>query len=316
MTPMISIVMPVYQVENYIANSIKSVVNQTFSSYEIVLVNDGTKDKSIEIALTVLESVKVNYTVVNQINKGCAAARNTGIRKSKGEWVVCVDPDDIIAPNFLERLYDVCIKYKTDVGFCNWQSVDINNIFRKSNNKINDLEIDRHKILYSYLKRTIKVIMPGLLIRKDFLESNNLWFDENIIYGDDQHFIWRVLLSAENVAYIRDKLYNYLKRSDSIMTSSDINDVHTGFIAMKKLHAEINEREIALKKYLLSRWVFGALHASTRMMAFNDFSELAEKLDYKEYCRKLIFFPDLRISILACIMLISLRLFYKIGNLL
>jgi glycosyltransferase involved in cell wall biosynthesis len=315
MSPTISIVMPVYQVEDYIANSLRSVVNQTFSSFEVVLVNDGSKDKSIDIAKSILENAKVKYTLVNQTNKGCAAARNAGIRNSEGDWIVCVDPDDIVASDFLERLYDACIKYKTDVSFCSWQPVDSKNVFKESARNSKDLEIGRDEILLSFLKRKIRVIMPGLLIKKELLENNNLQFDESIIYGDDQPFIWRVFVAATSVAYVKDKLYNYLRRTNSIMTSSDIDDVVTGYLGVQKLQTEITDNNI-VKKYILPRWVFGALNASTHMMNFDNFSELAKRLEYKKYMKQLLSFPDLRVSILSYLILVDLRLFYRIGNLL
>jgi glycosyltransferase involved in cell wall biosynthesis len=313
MTPIVSIIMPVYQVEDYIANSIKSVVNQTFSPYEVVLVSDGTKDKSIEIASTILDSAKVNYTSIKQDNRGVSAARNSGIRKSKAKWIVCVDPDDVIAPDFLERLYGVCIKYKTDVGFCNYQLVDYKNIFKKSTIKGEDVEIVQNKILVSYLKRQIRIIAPGLLIKKDFFERNNLWYDESIKYSEDLHFVWRVLLSAKRVAFVKDQLYNYLKRNNSTMTSSEINKVLTGYDGMKKLETKISERGM-IKTYILPRWIFAALNASTRMMDYDNFCELAKKMDYKRYIKQLLFFPDLRISILSILLAINLRLFYSLGN--
>ena len=313
MAPLISIVIPIYQVEDYIANSIKSVINQTFSSYEVILVNDGSKDKSIEIALSLLDSSKVNYTLINQDNMGVSAARNSGIRKSKGKWIVCIDPDDLIAPNYLERLIGVSTKYNTNVIFCNYQIVDVKNIYKKSTIRGKDFEIDQNKILYSFLKRKIVAIAPGMQIKKEFLESNNLWYDEAIKYGEDQHLVWKVLLSANKVAFVKDQLYNYLGRPNSTMTSSNIDKILTGYVGMKKLETEIM-REGIIKKFVLPRWIFAALNASTRMMDYDNFYELANKLSYKKYIIKLLFFPDMRISILSIILLIDLRLFYRIGN--
>lgn len=84
MTPVISVVIPVYQVEKYIENSIRSIISQTYTAYEILLVNDGTKDKSVEIAVNLLESHGVSFSVINQENKGVSAGRNAGILKSRG----------------------------------------------------------------------------------------------------------------------------------------------------------------------------------------------------------------------------------------
>lgn len=315
MTPLISIVVPVYQVEDYIANTIESVVNQSYPSFEVVLVNDGTKDRSIDIALPILNSSNVRYTLVNQDNKGLAAARNAGIRKSTGKWIICVDSDDIIAPEFLERLFEAGNKYSTDVVSCSFQSVDAKNIFKKPAIKGKNLILNRNEILISFLKRKFRIIAPGMLMKKEFLEKNNLWYDESIKYSEDQHFIWRVLLSANRVTLVKDQLYNYLNRDNSIMTSSNIKKVLTGYIGFKQLEKEIKGFEV-IKKYILPRWIFGALHASSLVMDFNSFNELADEMDYKMHCRRLLLFPDLRIVILSFLLLVNLRLFYRIVNLL
>lgn len=170
MVPLISIVVPIYQVENYIANTIKSIINQTYPCFEVVLVNDGTKDKSIEIALHLLDKAKVNYTLINQENMGIAGARNTGIRNSKGEWIISVDSDDVLAYDFLEKVYKVSQKYNIEVVFCNFQYVNLENIFKKSSYNNKDIIIDQNEILMSYLKHKIKLIVPGMLIKKSLLK--------------------------------------------------------------------------------------------------------------------------------------------------
>jgi len=311
--PLISIVMPVYQVEKYIANSIRSVINQTFSSYEVILVNDGTRDRSIDIAIGILESAKIIYTLINQENSGLSAARNTGIRKSKGKWITCVDPDDVILPDFLERLYGASLKYGADVAFCKFKVLDDMRIFSRSTMRRGDCEVPQRKILLSYLKRRIVLITPALLVRREFIERYDLWFDEKIKYSEDQHFIWRVLLAAKKVAIVRDKLYGYIKRPGSIMTSSNLNKVLTGYEGMKKLKNEIRGSKL-LKKYILPRWVFAALNASTRMMSYDEFTELAKKMNYRSYLWQLLFFPDIRIPPLSMIMIINLKLFYQMGR--
>jgi len=313
MTPVISVVIPVYQVEKYIENSISSIISQTYTAYEIILVNDGTKDKSVENAVNLLESHGVSFSVINQENKGVSAGRNAGILKSRGEWIVCIDPDDVIAPHCLERLLGAGEKYNTEIVFCNFQKVTLEDIFKKSDISSEDRELLPQKLLYSFLIRKIVAIAPGMLIKKDFLKRNKLWYDETIKYGEDQHFVWKVLLSADKVVSIKDRLYNYLIRPDSTMTSSSIDKVMTGFNGMKKLESEIIGNRV-IKKYILPRWVFSAINASSRMMDFKNFCELATRLDYRINIKKLFFFPDLRVIVLSIIMLIDLRLFYRIGR--
>jgi glycosyltransferase involved in cell wall biosynthesis len=314
MKPLISVIVPVYQVEDYIADTINSIVNQTYTPFEIILVNDGTKDKSVEIALNILNKTTTNYTLIEQVNMGLAAARNTGFRKSKGDWTVCVDSDDIIAPEFLERLYSTGIKYNSDVVSCNFQYVYSKNVFKKNDIWGKDHIISRDDILMRFLKRSINIIAPGLLISKAFLEKNDLWYDESVKFSEDQHFIWRVLLNATKVAIVEDRLYNYLMRNNSITTSSDSKVILTGFAGIKRLENEINDTG-AIKKYLLPRWILGTLHDSAKSMDLNNFYDIALKLDYKRNFTRLLSFPDFRVRILSLLILINCKLFYRIGKL-
>jgi glycosyltransferase involved in cell wall biosynthesis len=315
MSPLISIIVPVYQVEDFVANTINSIINQTFSSFEVVLVNDGSKDKSVEIARELLVSAKVSHKIINQENLGIAAARNTGIRNSTGKWILMVDSDDVIAPNLLIRSYEVSLKYNIGVVFCNFQYVRLNNIFKKSSIENEESIIWQDKILFFFLKRRIKLIFPGLLIRKDIIEANNLWFNESMKYNSEQYFIWKLLLITNKVVFIKDKLYNYLVRGgNSIMASADTNAVMSGFNAMKNLQAEIKGHQ-TIKRYILPRWVFGALKSSAGRMDFKNYFELAKRISYKSYLKYLIIFPDPFISVLSVIMAINLRLFYKICRL-
>ena len=97
----VSIILPVYNVEEYITDCINSIKNQTFKNFEIIIVDDETKDKSIEIAESLLETTDIDYKIIHRKNGGLAAARNSGIRVAKGEYLVFVDSDDIINPQYL-----------------------------------------------------------------------------------------------------------------------------------------------------------------------------------------------------------------------
>jgi glycosyltransferase involved in cell wall biosynthesis len=312
MKPLISIIIPLYQVEEFIANAVNSIIKQTYTYIEVVLVNDGSTDKSAEIACKLLEQSNIKYTLINQENRGIASARNAGIRNSKGEWIMMVDSDDVIAPNLIERSYEVSVKYGLGIVFCNFQYVSFENISKKSIVENEDLVIQQNEILNLFLKRQIRLIFPGMLIRKDLIELNDFWLDETIKYGSEQHLIWKLLFRTNEVAYIKDQLYNYLVRGgNSIMASSSINAIITGFNSMERLQSEIIQNQ-KIKKFILPRWIFGALKTSAKRMDFQNFSELSLKMHYKKHMKNLKFFPDIRISILSTVMVINLRMFYLI----
>ena len=132
----VSVIVPIYQVEDYIRDSIESISRQTFKDYEVVLVNDGTTDDSVAIAEEVLKEHRIDYMVINQKNMGLAAARNSGIRNSSGEWIVCIDSDDFIREDFLKILYDGCLENNAKVSIANFQMVKNNKIHLTESTRI------------------------------------------------------------------------------------------------------------------------------------------------------------------------------------
>lgn len=311
----ISIVVPIYQVEKYIGNCMKSICEQNFKDFEVVLVSDGTKDRSIEIAEEILKLSGINYNIIKQQNKGVSAARNAGIRNSCGEWIICIDPDDIINENFLKILYETCVMKNVDVAAGNYQIVSESELFKIPKKIYMSTIIEQEKILRKFLIRDIKIISPAMLIRKELIIRNNLWYHEDIRFSEDQHFIWRLLLTIDKIAYNETPIYNYYIRENSTMTSSDIEKILTGYNGFIDFTSNLKDSEHnEVTKFILSRWVFGALRAATKIMNFEDFKVLAGKMDYKNHIRELLFFPDYKTKILSIILLINLKSFYLINN--
>lgn len=313
MGPFISIVVPVYGVEQYIESCMKSICSQTFKDFEVVIVNDGTKDNSVEIAESILKDSNIKYLIYNQENKGLSAARNAGIRYSNGIWIVCVDPDDIIFKDFLRILYKPCSKYESEVSIGNFQYVNYKTLYKIPGRIYESQLINREEMTGYFLTRKIKIIVPSILIKKDFIIRNNLFFDENIRFSEDQQFIWRLIFSADKYVYNKTPIYNYFLRPDSIMTSSGIERIMTGYDGFVKLTDELKDKTDAeLCDTIVARWVFGVLHSSAKMMNYVEFKELAQRIRYRENIDKLYKFTDVKMKILLIALKLNFRLFYLI----
>ena len=102
--PLVSVVMPIYGVEKYIENSVKSVIHQTYDNIELILVDDGSTDRSVAIAERVLNENHFKYLLIHQENAGLGYARNAGLQSANGEWIIFFDSDDVILPETIERL--------------------------------------------------------------------------------------------------------------------------------------------------------------------------------------------------------------------
>ena len=110
---MISVILPIYNKENYIEKCLDSILNQDYKDLQVIMVNDGSVDKTEEICKRYLSDDR--FELVNQTNKGVSAARNAGMDIAKGEWIAFIDPDDYIEPNYFSRLHDLT-EEKMDIG--------------------------------------------------------------------------------------------------------------------------------------------------------------------------------------------------------
>lgn len=314
---MISVIVPVYQVENYIINCLKSLSLQTFKDFEIIIVNDGSKDKSINLAKSFLENSNLNYYITNQENQGVSSARNHGINLANGEWIVCIDSDDILHKNFLKYLYEGVIKSKTDISMGSFQMVNENNLFKPPKNPYRVSIYSQKEILYNFLVRRMKIISPAILVKKELITSKNIFYNENMSFSEDVHWIWRLLFNVNKISYIHAEIYNYNLRPNSTMTSSDIRKVLTGYYGFVKLNKQLNDSELNFPtNIILDRWVLGSLRSSSKMMSFEDFCELTKSMNYKVHMKRLINFPDYRVKILSNVLLINRFSFYSISKLL
>ncbi len=120
----VSVITPVYNVEACIEKSVKSIINQTCKDFEYILIDDGSKDKSIEIAQNLLKDTDINYKILTQENSGVSAARNLGIKNAQGKYITFLDSDDYFNTEFIELMYKKAEECSCDVVFCDYSEVD------------------------------------------------------------------------------------------------------------------------------------------------------------------------------------------------
>ena len=119
----ISIVIPVYNVEKYLRECLDSLINQTFNDFEVICVNDGSKDSSLEI-LNEYAQKDIRFKVISQENGGSGSARNNGLSRAQGKYVQFLDGDDYFEPEMLEKLYNLAEKHQADITVCSSRKVD------------------------------------------------------------------------------------------------------------------------------------------------------------------------------------------------
>lgn len=204
MKPKISIILPVYNSEKYIEDTIKSVLNQTLKEFELIIVDDGSSDNSYKICnkLALLDN---RIKLFRKMNGGISDARNFGLTKAKSDYISFLDHDDLISPNLLEENYILAVKYKADIVKYGREYIYIKNseILRSSVNK-RDFKIYHGPFTtQQYLKmrynNTLELVWDGLYKRSIILE-NNITFDSFFKSGgEDIDFCSKYILKSNTL---------------------------------------------------------------------------------------------------------------------
>jgi len=212
-----SIIVPVYNTSKYIDKCINSILNQTYNNYEIIIINDGSTDNSKEV----LEKYKDNkkITIINQKNKGLSGARNNGIKKSKGSYIIFIDSDDYIENRLLEKINEK-IKNNTDVIRYQTQTVNENYEIINKYNEVEFTDISIDKALDKILKYHFIENSWLYCYNKDIFTKNKLKFDEGYIH-EDFGLTPLIFSKINNITSINYIGYNYLIRENSIMNNKD-----------------------------------------------------------------------------------------------
>lgn len=313
-----SIVMPVYGVENYLRNSIRSVLSQTIQDFELILVDDESPDNCPQIC-DEYASNHENVRVIHQKNLGLSGARNTGAKAAQGDFLYFIDSDDIMQPQTLSE-FDYILSQYSDVNFIfsDFQRVSIGNEFKKIGwDHGYELLNKQCKIQEGFLLGHKHILAPGTLYNLTWYRANNLQFDNNP-FGEDQSFIYKELLCVNKIAYLKKPLYNYLTRPNSIMTGSSYMKVAGAYPFFKEISAMYQASETAspiVKKYLLPRWCLSVCHACSKLCSFNDYTKFLEIVDGAILIPQLKGFPSLYVKFITSVFHLNRRAFYLINRL-
>lgn len=217
--PKISIIVPVYKVEHYLDRCIKNIVNQTYKDIEIILVDDGSPDNCPEICDNWVKKDD-RIKVIHKENGGLSDARNKGLLKANGEYILFVDSDDYIELVTCELFLKVINNNEPDIVVGNAKVIENNNVSIMQHSFINTNEepITGKQYLKAELKsRTMYVVAWLNLYNRNFLLNNRLEFKVGLLHEDDE-FTPRAFLKAERVIGTDIVFYNYLIREGSITT--------------------------------------------------------------------------------------------------
>ena len=246
---LISVIVPVYNVEKYIRRCLDSIVNQTYSNLEIILIDDGSKDASGKICDEYAKKDN-RITVIHKKNGGLSSARNVGIENSNGKYITFIDSDDMIKENFISVLYDNLINFDSQISICGYKFVYNNMVpfdVDKKKEKISVFSSEKALMKMLYQKQINNSAWGKLYLKSIF---KDIRYPEGKIY-EDIPVTYKTFLKSNRIVLTSAQCYFYTKREESISSSfnektldiiENVNTMAEDLKKYKKLKRAVNSR--------------------------------------------------------------------------
>lgn len=210
MNPKVSVIVPVYNTEKYIARCIESILNQSFKDYEIILIDDGSSDNSGNIC-DYYSEIDNRIKVIHIENNGVSFARNYAINISNGKYITFIDSDDIIDSDMLKTLYELLINNEVDMALCSYKGKDNISLISKEDKLIKYTKEEACDMFFTNLEPFAPSFVWGRMIKKSLLKERK--FREDIFLMEDALFNIELILNCNNgIIFTTKQLYYYIQR--------------------------------------------------------------------------------------------------------
>lgn len=281
-TPIISIIIPVYNAEEHIEECFKSILNQTFKDFEIICIDDGSTDNSLKI---LYEQARLDkrIKILTQGNCGPGKARNCGLENAKGSFICFIDIDDnFYDNNALMNLIVTQKRYKSDLVIGKISVIDFNNneqIKIRGWNKVKSNVLYKTEELYNNLFQCISVPVFAKLYKKEIILKYNIKFS-NYKASEDMLFVYTYILNCTNVIFIKDLIVNYSVFQECSLSSFNSYYLLDSCYAYKDLKKVIQEKKLNkfLNKTFLISYISCLIYVLKRVSIINKLKVLKEFL--------------------------------------
>ncbi|MBR4447708.1 glycosyltransferase [Methanobrevibacter sp.] len=305
----VSVIVPVYNASQYISKTLDSIITQDFDGFEIIVVDDGSTDDSLEIINHCLGDCKIPHKVIHQENKGVSVARNVGIDESQGDYLVFVDADDYISKNHLSSLYNG----KTDFSLTLYA--------KKEGEKLTNLDTYPQNLIstYDFIKMELNMQITfnffQLMYKADIIKNNNIKFTPGTIYGEDTEFAHKALNYGDEIAINNEVTYYYVQHSDSAIKTSEYKrfGIVKIFEGIGEFYRKNNKPELA--DLITTSRIPKAIFGNMNFFFYNgyDFDEVLSKMKELNLLEKLSKFQgDSKFKLKIKLFLLNPKLYYKL----
>lgn len=269
---LVSILIPLYNSEKYIAETLQSVINQTWPNKEIIVVDDGSTDKSYEIAKSYESDI---VKVYHQENRGSCAARNKAFELSSGDYIQYLDADDLLAHNKIEIQLNLLLEKQLNLSFCSWTKFFFNNPDGNLNWQPT-LSEDEVITSLDWLLKTPNIACHAWLASRELIEKAGTW-DTMLKKNQDGEFFTRVVSTTDKIIFCKmAKAYYRASVSDSITSNLAYEKIESSFLGCQSYEnvllsygTSIDIRQAIANRYLWFCYVYGTRKYELFCQAFN-----------------------------------------------
>lgn len=279
--PKVSVVVPCYNCARFIDETLESLALQTYKDFEVICVNDGSSDETLDRLLFWQQNGRLNLHIVDQDNAGVSTARNAGIVNSHGAYILFLDSDDLYHEQFVELMVHGLEQENADTAYCR--------LSRKKNEVTHCLPVydavikqQQADAMHNLLYRMGEFSFCNFIYKKSVLIEKNIFFDANTKFGEDREFNWKYLCHCRSAVYLDMPLYWYRVNTDSV-TKSKASWRKTDLLtAIKRVEAYLEDEECIFSQEFNSYMYARAMWAVAKTFAVNRDKELYRRL-CKEY---------------------------------
>ncbi len=310
--PIISVIVPFYNSEKFVAPLIENFKAQTFKDFELLLVNDGSTDGTLEEMKKLLsQDLDFKIKILNKTNGGVSSARNAGTKNAEGDWLCFCDCDDVISKDYLYVLYKTATEKNYDMALCRITRNE-QELFE---GKKADVEcFSKTDFLKEFLYNGINYAHCGGIFSKKYFDSG-FKYPEGYKFSEDVYLLWQIIASTGKIPVIKNPLYYYYQNADSAMNRKMTLDRMGAVELMRKLEPIIQKQAPdfypEFKKYAASRHVWSVLwQAAGSFKKFAEFSEYAENFSPKEELPKLFDYPSKKVAYTSKLYCLSPKIYF------
>lgn len=284
----VSAIVPVYNTEKFLEKCIRSIMSQTLKEIEIICINDGSTDNSLEI-LKKLQKEDNRIIIIDKKNEGVSIARNIGIERARGEFLSFIDSDDWIDKNYYEICYKKLKISESDIIVTDFFSENINGENQKYEKDVFSLEkIEKIRYVEDILLINVTGALWNKIIRKEIVQRKNIRFEKELKVGEDIYFLIEILKEANSIIKLNKAFLHYIQHNNNTIKNIKIEYIinfHKVYSKLiKNISFQIDKNKVITGYIIIVSWLFLAnkeVFAKENEFYLNDYLNKASECNIK-----------------------------------